>query len=166
MKLCLETAKEQAKEKNWLFSPLARLVTEWFWFVVAFAHVDMWKARGCIRCLPQLLFDLFFLLSLRGSTWCHGRSLEIRGQLAGVSSLLPLCSSGDQTQVAKLNTKHLYRLSHLTDSLIEPEPSQLAKLVGSWTSRRCLPQPAWRHTVLISALERQDGWISVLEAPS
>lgn len=101
----------------------------------------MWKARGCIRCLPQLLFDFFFLLSLRGSTWCHGRSLEIRGQLAGVSSLLPLCSSGDQTQVAKLNGKHLYQLSHLTGSLIELEPSQLARLVGPWTSRHSLPQP-------------------------
>lgn len=45
-------------------------------------------------------------------------TLEVRGQLAGDSSLLPPMSPGDQTRVTGLGTKHLHLLSRLISTAL------------------------------------------------
>jgi hypothetical protein len=48
------------------------------------------------------------------TTACHSTNVEVRGQLAQVDSLLPSCGCEDQIQVARLGSKHLSQLSHVT----------------------------------------------------
>jgi hypothetical protein len=46
---------------------------------------------------------------------CYGEPLEVKGQLAGVSSTFP---PGDQTQAVRFGSKHLYPLSHFIGPII------------------------------------------------
>jgi hypothetical protein len=48
---------------------------------------------------------------------CHGSHVEVRGQLAGVRSLLLLCVSKNQTQVLRVCSNHPYLLSHFASSV-------------------------------------------------
>lgn len=67
----------------------------------------------------KLMFKLFitfflFILCVHVCAWaysCHGACVQVRGQFEGIGSLLLSYSSGDRTQIFKLDCKHLVSLS-------------------------------------------------------
>jgi hypothetical protein len=138
VKLCLKKANKQAKKKNWLFARLPIYqqndfdLCGWIYTCVCVGG-QRWH-----QVSPSIAFHFFFFLTKLEGVYMPAM---VRGQHVGASSLLPLWSPGNQ--VAKLDGKHFYLLSHLTEreSLTDPEPSQLARLVDPWASRSCLSQP-------------------------
>jgi hypothetical protein len=75
---------------------------------------------------------------------------HVRGQLSGVSSLLPPCRSWNRTHTVRLSHKHLYPLSHL------PGPACLSYEIGLTVAEAGLD--SW----LSSCLSFLSAWITGL----